>query len=542
MTSGFAPSAHLDGFARDHLPPQSAWPVMDKGLPPLSDYPDRLNAAVELLDRMVEQGHGHRPAFLYEDAVWSYADLLGHANRIARVLAEDMGLVSGNRVLLHSPNTPMLVAAWFGVLKAGGICVATMPLLRARELSHICTAARIRHALCDYRLGEELDLVQEQVAELAHVLRFSPLGNAGQTLDSAMAAKPGDFVNVDTAADDVAVIAFTSGTTGKAKGTMHFHRDLIAACDCFPKLLDITPADRFCGSPPVAFTFGLGALVLFPMRHGASVVLVESFTPDKMLATIARYGVTGLYTAPTAYRAMADIAVNHDLSSLRLCVSAGEHLPHATWDRWHHVTGIGIVDGIGATEMMHIFISAVGDDIRPGSTGRPVPGYQACVLDDDGQPLPPGGTGLLAVRGPTGCRYLDNPERQAAYVREGWNVTGDIYRQDEDGYFWFVARADDMIISAGYNISGPEVENVLLEHPLVAECAVIGAPDADRGQLVTAFVVLRDPTKANPATVEELQAFVKARIAPYKYPRKVEFRDTLPRTQTGKLQRFRLKE
>ena len=542
MTSGFAPSAHLDGFARDHLPPQSSWPVMDKGQPPLSDYPDRLNAAVELLDRMVEQGHGHRPAFLYEDAVWSYADLLGHANRIARVLAEDMGLVSGNRVLLHSPNTPMLVAAWFGVLKAGGICVATMPLLRARELSHICTAARIRHALCDYRLGGELDQVQEQVAEVTHVLRFSPLGNAGQSLDSAMAAKPGDFANVDTAADDVAVIAFTSGTTGKAKGTMHFHRDLIAACDCFPKLLDITPDDRFCGSPPVAFTFGLGALVLFPMRHGASVVLVESFTPDKMLATVARYGVTGLYTAPTAYRAMADIAVNHDLSSLRLCVSAGEHLPHATWDRWHHVTGIGIVDGIGATEMMHIFISAVGDDIRPGSTGRPVPGYQACVLDDGGQPLPPGSTGLLAVRGPTGCRYLDNPERQAAYVREGWNVTGDIYRQDEDGYFWFVARADDMIISAGYNISGPEVENVLLEHPLVGECAVIGAPDADRGQLVTAFVVLRDPTKANPATVEELQAFVKARIAPYKYPRKVEFRDTLPRTQTGKLQRFRLKE
>lgn len=517
---------------------------MDSGGFPLSAIPPRVNAGVDLLDGAVKRGLGGRPAFLFGDTTWTYGDLLEKANRIANILTEDLGFVPGNRVLLHGPNTPMMVAAWFAILKAGGVCVATMPLLRARELAHICGKAEITHALCDSRLGDEVEAAKAVAPGLRHVLRFSALGNEADpkaALDVAMAGKRPDFANVDTAADEVAIIAFTSGTTGPAKGTMHFHRDLMAACLCFPQLLNITPDDRFCGTPPLAFTFGLGAQVLFPMSRGASVVLLENNAPDSVLETIAKHRVTGLYTAPTAYRSMSDTAVNHDLSSLRICVSAGEHLPQATWEKWRTETGLSIIDGIGATEMLHIFISAAGDDIRPGSTGRAIPGYHACILDDDGNPMPPGSTGRLAVRGPTGCRYLDNPDRQRAYVHHGWNLTGDVYRLDEDGYFWFVARGDDMIISSGYNISGPEIENVLLEHPEVAECAVIGVPDPKRGHLVKAFIVLRTPSLASEDMIVTLQNFVKSQIAPYKYPRQIEFKENLPRTPTGKLQRFMLR-
>jgi 2-aminobenzoate-CoA ligase len=544
MTTGTVPSAHLDRFALDHLPPADQWPEMPADRPPLAGLPPRLNAAGMLLGRAMAGGHGRRPAILFEDTVWSYADLLDRADRIARVLVEDLGLVPGNRVLLHSPNTPMMVAAWFAVLKAGGVCVATMPLLRAREIGFICGKAEVALALTDHRLAAEVEGAMAAEPHLKRVVRFSALGDGAEPtaeLDRAMAGKAGGFADVDTAATDVAIIAFTSGTTGPAKGTMHFHRDLIAACECFPRLLGIRPDDRFCGTPPVAFTFGLGAHVLFPFHHGASVVLRESFTPEALLDAVGRYRVTGLYTAPTAYRAMADLAGRYDLSSLRMCVSAGEHLPRATWDRWHAATGIRIVDGIGATEMLHIFIAAAGDDIRPGSTGRAIHGYEARIVDDEGHPLPPGSLGRLAVRGATGCRYLDNPERQRAYVKDGWNLTGDVYRMDEDGYFWYQARSDDMIVSAGYNISGPEVENILMEHPDVAECAVVGVPDEERGQVVKAFVVLKVPADASETKVKEFQDFVKSRIAPYKYPRQVEFRTSLPRTPTGKLQRFALK-
>lgn len=537
-------SAHIDGFARTQLPPPELWPVIDSSKPPLKDLPRQLNAAVWLLDRQIEAGFGASPAIRFADRVWTYDALKDRADRIARVLTEDLGLVPGNRVLLHSPNTPMMVAAWFAVLKAGGVCVATMPLLRARELTYICAKARITRALCDLRLGGEVTATQEKEPGLRHVMRFTALGEGtdpAAELDAAMAQKGAGFSNVATDADDVAIIAFTSGTTGPAKGTMHFHRDLVAACDCFPELLDIKPDDLFTGTPPLAFTFGLGALVLFPFSRGAAVLLQESFTPEKLLEAVQKYRVTGLYTAPTAYRAMSDLAQKFDLSSLRLCVSAGEHLPQPTWERWRSVTGLRIVDGIGATEMLHIFIAAAGDDIRPGATGRVVPGYEACILGDDGLPAPPETMGRLAIRGPTGCRYLDNLERQQAYVKNGWNLTGDIYRMDADGYFWYQARSDDMIISAGYNISGIEVENVLLDHPKVAECAVIGAPDPERGQVVKAFIVLRDPALAGEATTKELQDYVKAQIAPYKYPRQIDFRDSLPRTLTGKLQRFMLR-
>jgi 2-aminobenzoate-CoA ligase len=530
-------SAHIDTFASDNLPPREAWPELVFDLPELQ-YPERLNAARALLDDMAEGEVGDRPCIHTEDGAWSYRDLLEKANRVARVLTEDMELIPGNRVLLRAANTPMLIATWFGVLKAGGVVVTTMPLLRANELADIIDKARISHALVDARLAEELETARESQPVLSNVMAFGP----GGELEERMETKLSSFEAVDTAAEDVALIAPTSGTTGDPKGCIHFHRDVLAVCDTFARhILDPQPDEIFTGTPPLGFTFGLGGLVLFPMRFGASIVPIEQGGPEELLKTIETHRATTVFTAPTAYRALLDVGDGADLSSLRKCVSAGEALPRATSDAWFERTGVRIIDGIGSTEMLHIFISAAGDDIRPGSTGKPVPGYQAMVADDDMQPLPSGEVGRLAVRGPTGCRYLADP-RQAEYVIDGWNVTGDSYEVDEDGYFWFQARTDDMIVSAGYNIPGPEVEATLMEHDSVGECAVVAAPDEERGQIAKAFVVLREEATGSAELVEELQDFVKSRIVPYKYPRAIEFIDALPKTSTGKIQRFKLRE
>lgn len=541
MADGFEPSAHHDDFARRHLPPREAWPQMRfDTLPELAAYPKRMNCARELLDKQAAI-HGERPVLHYNDEVWTYRDLLEKANRIAHVLVEDLSVRPGNRVLLRAPNNPMLVACWFAVMKVGAVAVATMPLYRWRELTYMADKAEIAVALCDWRLREEMETTLKESRHLRRAVYFHAEGP--DSLESLMAAKPTQFDTADTAWDDVCLIAFTSGTTGPAKGCMHFHRDVMAICDTFSRyVLQPTPDDIFTGSPPLAFTFGLGALVTFPMHAGASTVLVEQYNPEKILQTVQEKKVSILFTAPTAYRAMTDLAGRFDLRSLRQCVSAGETLPRPTWDGWHEATGIRIIDGIGSTEMLHIFIACAGDDIRPGATGKAIPGFEAKVVDDQGREVPRGTVGKLAVRGPTGCRYLDNPERQAAYVRDGWNFTGDAYLCDADGYFWYQARTDDMIVSAGYNISGPEVEAVLMLHPAVQECAVVGVPDMERGQIVKAFVVLRDKAAAGPDTARALQDFVKAEIAPYKYPRAVEFIETLPRTQTGKVQRFVLRQ
>ncbi|MFI5021336.1 MAG: AMP-binding protein [Alphaproteobacteria bacterium] len=544
---GGVPSAQVDGFARDNLPPKALWPRMDYAtLPELSSYASRINAGTALVDAHVAAGRGSRPAIYFEDKVWSYGELKERSDRLARVLVEELGLVPGNRVLLRGPNNPMMAAAWLAVLKAGGISVATMPLLRARELAFIIDKAAIGLALCDTTLAEEMEGAKARSSALARISYFSKLGcgtKAEADLDRRAAKAGAGFAAVDTAADDVALIAFTSGTTGEPKGTVHFHRDVMAMCDCFPKYVFKGEAsDIYTGSPPLAFTFGLGAMLCFPLSFGAATVLLEKFTPDSLLATVERYRVTTLYTAPTGYRAMTELAAKYRLSSLRKCVSAGETLPLPTFEGWRAATGLAIIDGLGSTEMLHIFVSASGAEIRPGATGKAIPGYEAAVVDDDGNRLPPGKLGNLAVWGPTGCRYLANLERQKAYVRAGWNFPGDVYVEDEDGYFHYQARADDMIISAGYNISGPEVEAVLLDHPKVRECAVVASPDAERGFVAKAFVVLREAKEAGPATAKELQAFVKREIAPYKYPRAVEFVEALPRTETGKVQRFKLRQ
>jgi len=534
------PSAHLDTFARDNLPPRSAWPEFLFEVPELR-YPDRLNAAVALLDRALERGWGERAAILAPDGLrWTYAQLNATANRIARVLTEDLKLVPGNRVLLRAPNNPMYAACWFAVLKAGGIAVGSMPLLRARELTEILTKAQISHAICDARLTDELDAARAQCPTLKSVVTFGSAAADG--LDARLAPKPATFEAVDTAIDDVALIAFTSGTTGKPKGTMHFHRDVVAICDCWPRsTLRASADDVFAGSPPLAFTFGLGGLLLFPVSVGASTLLIERPMPEELLPAIAKHRVSVLFTAPTSYRAMAHDVPKHDLTALRKCVSAGEPLPAATRALWKDATGIEIIDGIGSTELLHIFISHDEAHAKPGATGKPIPGYVACVMDGAGRPLPVGEVGMLAVKGPTGCRYLAD-DRQKNYVEDGWNYTGDAYHVDADGYFVFHARTDDMIISAGYNIAGPEVEAALLLHPAVAECAVVGAADPERGQIVKAYVVLHAGHDPNDATVHALQDHVKATIAPYKYPRAIEFTPTLPRTETGKLQRFRLRQ
>jgi len=527
------PTGHLDTFCRDFLPPRELWPRFHYDSLPELAYPPRLNCAAELLDRWRDS---ERTAILCPGGRWSYRELHEAVNRIARVLVEDLGVVPGNRVLLRSPNTPLLAACWLAVVKAGGVVVCTMPMLRRRELSYIAGKARIRLALTDARLAPECEEAMASV-EGARVVRFQ------DDLETLMRAKPADFSPCDTAADDVAAILFTSGTTGQAKGTLHFHRDVLAVTDCFPRYV-LKPAadDIFCGSPSLAFAYGIGGLLLFPLRFGAATLLLEQVTPPHLLQGIQDHRATICFSVPAAYRVLTGLAGNYDLTSLRRCISAGETLPAATWEAFRQATGLRIIDGIGSTEMLHQFISSAEDDIRPGATGKVVPGYQAKVVDENGDEVPRGEVGRLAVCGPTGCRYLDDPERQQGYVQNGWNLTGDAYRQDEDGYFWYQARTDDMIVSSGHNIAGPEVEGVLLEHPKVRECGVVGLPDEERGQVVKAFIVLSPGAEPDEATVKELQDFVKAQIAPYKYPRQIEFVASLPRTETGKLQRFRLRQ
>ena len=539
-------SAHVDTFCREHLPPTALWPRMDYGSLPELAYPGQLNCATELLDRMVDAGNGDRSVFLFPGGRWTYRDLLEMSNRIAHVLVEDLGVVPGNRVLLRGPNSPMMVACWFAIVKIGAVVVCTMPLLRVREMSYIADKAAITLALCDTRFAAECETAMKQTAAGAprpggRTVHFA--SNEPGSLEAMMVGKPPTFENCDTAADDTVLIAFTSGTTGNAKGTMHFHRDVLAICDCFPRsIAGISPDDICVGSPPFAFTFGLGGLVLFPMRVGAASLLLEQAAPPLLIKGIQEHRPTFCWTSPTAYRAMLGMLGSHDVSSLTKCVSAGEHLPRATFEAWENATGIRIIYGIGATEMLHIFISASGDDIRAGSTGRVVPGYEARCVDAIGTEVPRGEIGRLAVRGPTGCRYLADIDRQRGYVEDGWNITGDSFREDDDGYFWYVARTDDMIITGGHNVSGAEVENVLLEHKAVQECGVVAAPDEERGHVVKAFIVVRQGFTPGPELARELQDFVKAEIAPYKYPRRIEFVAKLPRTDTGKLQRFRLRE
>lgn len=531
-------SAHVDSFARDNLPPREQWPEFRFTLPALQ-YPARLNCIAELLDRHVADGHGGRPCLIAPGVEWSYAELLDRVDRIAQVLVRDAGLVPGDRVLLRSANNPMMVASYLAALKAGAVVVATMPLLRAKELAFMIEKARVRLAICDARLLPDLRTAQGQAPVLEHILTFG--GGTEADLEARMDTVPAGFAPVDTAAEDICLIGFTSGTTGVPKGTMHNHRDLLAICDAYSRqVLQPNESDRFIGSPPLAFTFGLGGLVLFPMRAGASTVLLERASPAELLDGIERFRPTICFTAPTAYRAMLAQRPGRDLSSLRRCVSAGEALPAATFEAWRDATGIEITEGIGATEMLHIFIASSPGAVRPGATGTVVPGYEAKIVDDDFNELPAGQAGRLAVRGPTGCRYLAD-DRQRAYVQDGWNLTGDTYRRDADGYFWYQARSDDMIVSSGYNIAGPEVENALLTHPAVQECGVVGVPDPDRGQIVKAYVVLKPGHAPDAATRKALQDHVKAEIAPYKYPRAVEFLDRLPRTETGKLQRFQLR-
>jgi len=533
-------SAHVDGFARDNLPPRAQWPDFVFALPELQ-YPERLNCVTELVDRWIAAGRGGEPCLLSIFENLSYAELAERVNRIANVLVRDLGLRPGDRVLLRAANNPMLAAAWLAIIKAGGVAVATMPLLRAKEIGYPLAKAKIRFALCDARLAEEMEKAKAAAPALERVVYWG--GRAPDALDKLM-RKPGyeAFTACDTASDDVCLIAFTSGTTGEPKGTMHFHRDMLAACDSYGRhVLRPGPSDRFIGSPPLAFTFGLGGLLLFPLRVGASSVLLERATPDDLATAIALWQPTILFTAPTAYRAMVAKVGQHDISSLRKCVSAGEALPKATFDAWHAATGLQIMDGIGATEMLHIFIGSPEEDLRPGATGRVVPGYEAKVIDESGREVAPGTIGRLAVRGPTGCRYLAD-ERQRKYVQDGWNLTGDTYVMDADGFFWYQARSDDMIISAGYNIAGPEVEAVLLEHPAVAECGVVAAPDAERGHIVKAYVVLHAGHSGDAAMTRTLQEHVKQAIAPFKYPRAIEYVTALPRTETGKLQRFALRQ
>ncbi len=521
-----------DSFVRDRLPPPELLPEFRFDLPELQ-YPERLNAAAELL----KGGAPDALAVVNEHGRWTYAELDDFSGRIARLLAEEEGLVPGNRVLLRGPNGYTMFAAWLGVLKAGGVVVATMPLLRPGEIATVIERAQISHAIVDSRFIGDFRQAVDQTHSVKHIVKYDGDYGRGEleTRTSGLESLPAQH----TGRDDPCIIAFTSGTTGVPKGCVQFHRDVLAPCDSFAKhLVDPKPGDVFLTSAPMAFTFGLGITPMFPLRFGAASATIEQ--PNVLLDAIVKHGVTHLGTAPTAYKAMlSQPALDAALKTLRYCISAGEHLPEATWRAWRDRTGIAITDGIGSTEMMHIFVSAAGDDIKPGSTGKAVPGYTATLLDPNGSEVAEG-VGRLAIKGPTGCRYLDDP-RQRGYVVNGWNVTGDTYRKDADGYFWYLARSDDMIVSSGYNIGAPEVENALLAHPAVAECAVIGVPCPERGQKVKAFIVLTDFAEPSDELAEKLQGFVKEQIAPYKYPREIEFVEALPKTATGKLRRSELR-
>ncbi|NRQ17226.1 benzoate-CoA ligase family protein [Ensifer sesbaniae] len=533
------PTSHVDTFTRDHLPPPEEWPVfLLEGF----DYPDHLNAAVELTDVMVAKGFGDHTALIGNGRHRTYKELSDWTNRLAHALVENYGVKPGQRVLIRSANNPAMVACWLAATKAGAVVVNTMPMLRAGELTKIVDKAEIGLALCDTRLMDEMIACAKDSRYLKQVIGFDGTANHDAELDRIALDKSVVFEAVKTGRDDVALLGFTSGTTGIPKATMHFHRDLLAIADGYAReVLGVTPDDVFVGSPPLAFTFGLGGLAIFPLRFGAAATLLEHATPANMVEIIEKYKATISFTAPTAYRAMMKAMDDGaDLSSLRVAISAGETLPGPVFEEWTAKTGKPILDGIGATEMLHIFISNRFEDRKAASTGKPVGGYEARIVDDEMREVPRGTIGKLAVRGPTGCRYMAD-SRQRDYVREGWNLTGDAFYQDEDGFFHFAARSDDMIITAGYNIAGPEVEAALISHPEVAECAVVGAPDAERGQIVEAYVVLVSGVSADAATIKRLQDHVKATIAPYKYPRSVKFLDSLPKTATGKIQRFRLR-
>ncbi|WP_170763311.1 AMP-binding protein [Ruegeria lacuscaerulensis] len=534
------PSAHTDTFTRDNLPPAESWPdLLLDGF----DYPDQLNAAVELTDAMVAAGFGDRTALIGNGRRRTYKELTDWTNRLAHVLVEDLGVKPGNRVMIRSANNPAMVACWLAATKAGAVVVNTMPMLRAAELGKYVEKAEITHALCDTRLMDEMAACAKSSKFLKTVIGFDGTSNHDAGLDRLALEKPVEFDAVQTSQDDVALIAFTSGSTGNPKATMHFHRDLLIIADGYAtEVLNVQPDDVFVGSPPLAFTFGLGGLAIFPLRFGAAATLLETASPPNMIEIIEKYKATVCFTAPTAYHAMMRaMDEGADLSSLRAAVSAGETLPAPVYDEWMEKTGKPMLDGIGATEMLHIFITNRFEDHKPACTGKPVSGYEAKVIGSDGTDVVSGEVGRLAIRGPTGCRYLRG-ERQDEYVQNGWNISGDAFSLDEDGYFRFAARNDDMIVSSGYNIAGPEVEAALLAHEAVAECAVIGIPDRDRGSIVQAHVVLSSDAVPDDSLAQLLQDHVKASIAPYKYPRSVVFAKTLPKTESGKIQRFKLRE
>lgn len=528
-----------DNFAHDHLPHPSLMAECFTGHPDF-EFPDDLNCVERLLDKHIAEGNGNRSAIHTFENTWTFQDLYEKANQIAHVLKENLDFVPGNRVMIRSANNPMYVACWFGILKAGGIVVATMPLLREKELSVMIESAEISHALCDYTLEEALMSVESPY--LKHVIIFDGSGAGISKLETLMGNKPKTFANHPTKADSLAIIGFTSGTTGKPKMTSHYHKDILLICEAFPKYaLEPTPNDIFTGSPPLGFTFGLGGLVLFPFYFGASTFLIEKPTPELLLQAIQDHKVSVCFTAPTAWRVLTTKVRDYDISSLRKCVSAGETLPLKVWEDWYEATGLKIIDGIGSTEILHIFISSNEENMRKGATGKAIRGYEATIIDNEGNEITDGSPGRLAVRGITGCKYLNSPEKQKEYVENGWNITGDIFRKDEDGYFWFVARGDDMIISSGYNIAAIEVESVLLTHEDIAECAVVGIPHEERGMLVCAYIVLKEKDKACDELTKAIQDWFKVVAAPYKYPREIRYVDVLPKTETGKIQRFKLK-
>jgi benzoate-CoA ligase len=514
-------------------------------VPPEIVIPDRFNATAYFVDRIVEEGHGARTAILCGDQAISYQEVLAEVNRAGNALLE-LGVEIENRVALLLLDCPEFAYAFFGAIKIGAVPVPINTLLKPQDYGYLLRDSRARALIVSAELLSSVESILPTLERMRHVV---VVGEAARYASFAqlLQRQAADLEAADTCKDDVAFWLYTSGTTGMSRAAVHLQHDMVYCSRLYAdSILNIGPEDRTFSIAKLYFAYGLGNALYCPFAVGASTVFFPGRPmPEAVFTTVKRYRPTLFFGVPTAYAAMlhaAEQGAEADFSSVRLCVSAGEPLPAGLYRRWLDRFGVEILDGIGSTEVLHIFLSNRPGSVRPGSSGLPVPGYEAQIVDDDGATVGPGEIGNLMVRGDSTCAYYWNKhDASRRQIAGEWIRTGDKYHTDEDGYFWYDGRSDDMLKAGGIWVSPTEVEGVIVEHPAVLECAVVGAEDEERLVKPKAYVVLKDGAQAADGLVLEIQELVKGRLAPYKYPRWIEFVDDLPKTATGKIQRYKLR-
>ncbi len=531
-------------------PPRELWPRFGLDFPEAREWPAKLNIAEVLVDDNLKRGD--KPAILYEDRQIKYRELQLMINKFGNAL-KVLDVKPYDRVMLRLPNIPEFIVSSLAVQKLGAVSVPTFTLLKAKELSYIASDCEAKVLITTPSLLEDVEKAKGELKTIRHIVLAdakpseveAPYIAFDYLMDDFKEATGLEPVRVDQ--DEVTLLLYTSGTTGPPKGCIHTHRHYLAVADCYAKnVLQAREDDVWGGPPTMAFAYGHTGLICNPLRHGATTSLVGSgrFEPASMFQLIEKHGISVFYGVPTAYRTM--VALKHergkyDFSSLRVCVTAGEPCPPSLYYTIKEFFGCEVLEHMGCTELFNGFISTRFGQVKPGSMGLAVPGYDVRILGDDGNEVKTGEVGHLAVAGPIGIRYWKLPEKQAESVRNGWNHTGDMAYKDEEGFFWFASRSDDIIKTAAYRVSPHEVEEALIKHGAVAEAGVIGVPDLERGQIIKAFIVLKPDHKPSSRLEEELRVFVKDQIAPYKAPKEVEFVKELPKTETGKIRRAELK-